>query len=245
MSIGVIDKAAALMRYLSKCSTPQKTTAIAAALDQPKATVSRLLSSLAEHDLVIKDQNGLYRLGPTSLLWAAAYKAQRSFIEVCKPYMLQIMESVKETVHLFSYDQRKLHYVERVEAVHPLVTRFGLSDVPKMHCTGGGKAVLMALPPEELDAVLAAPLPQMTERTITDSEFLRKQLELFRVQGFSEEVGEHEDGIRCVGVPLLSGGYPVGAISIAMASYRCDDAQARKSGQLLVEFGRTISQRIG
>jgi DNA-binding IclR family transcriptional regulator len=245
MSI-VFDKAVLILNFLSQAHEPRGVMEIARELGLPKASASRLLSMLAGHNLVIKGQRGAYQIGPGAVLWATAYKTQKGLSELSLPYLRQIERETNESVHLFAYEDKRLYYLERVQSLQPVATQFQLGQQPLFHCTGGGKAVLMALPENELEQYLARPLEARTSRSITDAATLRSQLAFFRQRGFAEEDGEHEEGIHCVGVPLLDcRGYPVGAISVVAASYRFDEEKALRAGTLLVDVAKTISAKFG
>lgn len=243
--MSTFGKAVSILNYLAQNESACGVMQISRALAMPKASTSRLLSTLAEFNLVIKGRTGLYQIGPGAMLWATAYKSQKGLSEFCLPYLHEIEQESGESVNLFAHEDKKLYYLERIQSQRPVATQFQLGQQPLFHCTGGGKAVLMALPEKELEEHLSHKLERKTPSSIVDPEKLRKQLQKFRKQGYSEENGEHEEGIHCVGVPLLDGrGYPVGAISIVAASYRFDEKKAAESGQLLVRVSREISAKL-
>jgi len=242
----VFGKAVSILNYLAQTNSPCGVMQISRNLDMPKASTSRLLSTLAEYNLVIKGRSGLYQMGPGSMLWATAYKSQKGLSELCLPYLHEIEEESGESVNLFAHEDKRLYYLERIQSQRPVATQFQLGQQPLFHCTGGGKAVLMALPEDELEEYLSHPLERKTSSSVVDREDLKKQLRKYRAQGYSEENGEHEEGIHCVGVPILdSRGYPVGAISIVAASYRFDEKKVKESGELLIRVGREISAKLG
>jgi DNA-binding IclR family transcriptional regulator len=72
-----------------------------------------------------------------------------------------------------------------------------------MHCTGVSKAILAFLKVEEaVQIVNTMGLLRFTDRTITDGEALSREMRRIRARGFALDDGEHEEGIRCVGVPI-------------------------------------------
>jgi DNA-binding IclR family transcriptional regulator len=64
-----------------------------------------------------------------------------------------------------------------------------------LHATSTGKAFLAALPGEELDALLRAPLERFTATTITDPGDLRTELEAVRERGYAVSRGELEPAL--------------------------------------------------
>jgi IclR family acetate operon transcriptional repressor len=71
------------------------------------------------------------------------------------------------------------------------------------HCTSAGKALLTALPPERARALaVEAGMSAKTERTITDSVALLRDLELSAVRGYTID-NEDAEGVFCVGAPVF------------------------------------------
>ena len=56
---------------------------------------------------------------------------------------------------------------------------------------------------EAIDKVLAEPLPALTDKTVTNPNMLRKQLQEIREQGYALDLEEITRGIVCVAAPLL------------------------------------------
>lgn len=85
-----------------------------------------------------------------------------------------------------------------------------------LHSTALGKAILTFLPHGEQAAVLDAPLGEMTARTISSTAALRRQLGEALKNGYSLDREETENGISCIGVPILDrDDYPVAALSLS------------------------------
>jgi IclR family transcriptional regulator, KDG regulon repressor len=74
------------------------------------------------------------------------------------------------------------------------------------YCTGVGKAMLAYLPPEALEAALAAQSPSTASRPTRwpRREALKAELEAIRARGHAFDREEHEAGIICCAVPILT-----------------------------------------
>jgi DNA-binding IclR family transcriptional regulator len=93
-------------------------------------------------------------------------------------------------------------------------------DIP-LHTSSAGKLLLAALPPEELDLYLAAPLEARTEQTIVDPDQLRNELQLVRQRGIGTTFGEYEIGLNGFSAATRdAAGYPIAFISITGPDYR-------------------------
>jgi IclR family acetate operon transcriptional repressor len=91
-----------------------------------------------------------------------------------------------------------------------------------LHCTGVGKALLAAVPPDQATRLIAAaPLAARTAATITDPAALQAEIALIRARGYALDEGEMEVGVRCVAVGL-PGAAPM-AVSVSGPSARMTD----------------------
>jgi DNA-binding IclR family transcriptional regulator len=84
------------------------------------------------------------------------------------------------------------------------------------YCTGVGKAMLAFLPEPELSgAISQQSFHRFTPNTLTGEAALRADLAEVRARGFALDREEHEPGIICAAVPILSAaGRVLGAISV-------------------------------
>jgi DNA-binding IclR family transcriptional regulator len=73
-----------------------------------------------------------------------------------------------------------------------------------LHAGGLSRVLLAYLDPQEVDAVLAAPLPRLAPGTITDAEQLRKSLIDVRRTGYAVSFEETCDGAAGVSVPIFN-----------------------------------------
>src|SRR5206468_5718467 len=99
-------------------------------------------------------------------------------------------------------------------------SRIGLSN--PIHCTAVGKAMLAFSGPAERDAILGKlSFERHTPRTHVNHATLLKDLHMTRRRGYALDDEEIEEGVRCVGAPILnSEGRPIAAISISGPSFR-------------------------
>src|SRR5919106_749023 len=81
--------------------------------------------------------------------------------------------------------------------------------------TSTGTALLAWLPSEELEAVIAQPLPRFTDSTITELGKLRQEMERVRRRGYAVSRGELEGGLWGVSAPVLDRrGRPIAVVSV-------------------------------
>ncbi len=242
-----IKKAVLLLSELTGRHGPSRVTELSRALDMPKATVHRILNILCDDNVVVKTQDGRYKVGPTVLLWSGAYRFSTGVVEFAAPWLRKLRDATNETVHLSVYNNGVAQYVDRLDSTRNVTLRWSrLGSAMPLYCTGAGRAILSRLPREELDAYLdTAELAPRTPKTVTSKDELKTMLARFRVQGYTEDIEENEVDIRCIGGAIVDkSGYPVAAISITAPVFRFSDEDAAKYGPMIAEFARKISEDI-
>jgi DNA-binding IclR family transcriptional regulator len=115
-----------------------------------------------------------------------------------------------------------------------------------MNCTSLGKAFLAFLPRAERDERLATmSYARLTPRSLFTAETLRPELDLTRERGYAIDDVEVEEGVSCVGAPILDyRSRPVAAISIAGPAERMPGKRPAVV-PLLLQTAETISNRLG
>ncbi|MFB9808683.1 IclR family transcriptional regulator [Haladaptatus pallidirubidus] len=106
-----------------------------------------------------------------------------------------------------------------------------------LHCTAFGKAMLAYYPRERVREVLDRHgMSEQTSKTITSMEELSKECEEIRSRNVAFDDNEQIEGVRCVGVPILTNTEEVlGAISVSGSTRHMDDETFRKKVPELIQ----------
>lgn len=245
--VRVLDRALSVLNFMADEKRPVGITEIAKATRLSKATVHRILATFQSHGVVLKNRETRYQIGPAVLLWAESHRRASSLLEISRPYLESLWEASKETVHLFIYDSGVAYYLEKIESPHPVGMRSRIGAHLSLYSTSAGKAILAALPEDELSKYLSdTPLEPKTSHTKSNPEELREELEMIRQRGYAEDNQENEDGIRCVGAAIFDfRGYPIGALSISAPAYRFSDAKSSLFGEKVKETAILVSKKLG
>ncbi len=128
---------------------------------------------------------------------------------------------------------------------YQLSRRVGVS-IP-LHCSSTGKAILSAMPDEEVRALLARTgMPSWAPNTITVPEVLIAELAETRRRGYAEDREELEPGVRAVAAPVFDHtGQVVGAVSAATLVFRPDMGSIQSRGEMVTATARQISESMG
>ena len=145
-----------------------------------------------------------YRLGLTLAKLGDAAEVQSPLISVAMPVMQSVTDATGLTTRLVVPDGPYAVVTARVDA--PGSVRFAsyLGQREYLHCTSAGKALLSALPSEQVRALaVEAGMPARTARSITDPDALLRDLELSAARGYTIDDEEDAEGVFCVGAAIF------------------------------------------
>ncbi|CAN7606287.1 IclR family transcriptional regulator [Devosia sp. LjRoot16] len=216
-----VMKALQVLDYVARQGHDVTLTETVQELKLPKTTVFRYLQTLSaaqflEHDL----KRDRYGVGSKFRSLARVDQELQGLRDIAQPEMRTLMETFHETVNLAVLSENEVVYIDMLEPGRPLRANARIGHRHPAHSTSLGKAMMAFLP--DADALaLSSELPQRTINTLTDADKLRRQVDDVRRRGYAIEVGENEDGLMCIGVPILDRtGYPVAAMSLSAPERR-------------------------
>lgn len=228
---------------------PAGVAELARALGLPKSSAQRALRTL-EAAGWIREAGGS---GTTR--WAVTTKAlhvgrrasgELSLRDVAVPVMEDLRRRSGETVHLTVPDTGRVVLIERLETDQPVRISLPLGKQLPLHASANGKAVLAVSPPEVLERLLAAGLPQLTDATVVDEEGLRAELAAVRERGYAVNGGEWNDDVSAVAAAVLDGsGRPVASISVNVPTSRSTEESRAAHGALVREGAAAVSAALG
>jgi DNA-binding IclR family transcriptional regulator len=208
----------------------------------PKSTVHRLVSALEKEEFVTPARVGKIHLGRgVARLGAATRDGLR---DQMRPFLLRLHQKLEETVDLSVPDGQTARFIDHIPAPHRLRAVSAVGAAFPLHCTANGKALLAAMPEEELGAVLPARLAAHTPNTITARKELWGELERVRAEGVAYDREEHTVGICAVGAVVEDPYGAAAAISVPVPAQRFvgnDAALARA----LLEVCAACSRALG
>jgi IclR family acetate operon transcriptional repressor len=244
-----VSRASVILRALraDRFTRGLRLTEIAQQCGLEKSTTHRLLAALAADDLVEQDpETERYRLGIALLELGMAVYRRLDIRQEALPILRSLADRAEETIHLGVARGGHVVYLEKVESPHAFQMRSRVGERMPLYSTGVGKAILAYATAAELEAVLADGLTRRTPNTITDPVELRHELERIRLRGYSTDMEENEDGVRCVGAPVFDHRLTVaGAISIAGPAFRFSEKRMTELAGHIVVAAEEISRRLG
>jgi IclR family KDG regulon transcriptional repressor len=219
-----VERACALMSSFAPGETRLTLRELALRARLPKPTTHRIVTTLVAAGFMTQAQDGGYSLGFRLLSLGAIVRDGLDVVRVCAPAMERLAKATSETVILGEADwaAREVTIVHRVDSSHTLSVLSPIGRRSAIPPGALGKALLIGLPPEEAEAVIAAlPLNAQTDRTHTDRAALVDEIARYRELGYVVEEGEYLRDVSGVAAPvLLEGTRPLAALGLVGPSTR-------------------------
>lgn len=192
-------------------------TELATRLNLSKGTVHNYLSTLRQHNYVVKEGD-TYNVG-LSFFELGEYARNRIPIyHVAKPEVAKLAEETGELANLLCEEHGLGVYLYRAHGDNAVMLDTHTGKRRYLHNTALGKAILAHMPNERVEEILDQHgLPQATPNTITNREDLHEELAAIRKRGYAYCNQERVEGLQCVATPLMSrtDDRVLGAISLA------------------------------
>lgn len=190
----------------------------------PKGTVHRLLGTLKNLGYIEQNpQNRKYYLTVKIFKLGTAVTDRVGLVQII-PYMKELSQQFNETINLAILDRDEIIYLYSVGSDNTLKLDLRIGSNQPAYCAAIGKVLLAYLSEKELDNYLQrVELKPFTPYTITDKDYLKKELKLIRQRGYSFVNEEYMRGVSCVAVPLKDhGGKVCAALSFSIPTVRID-----------------------
>ncbi|MDI6870439.1 MAG: IclR family transcriptional regulator [Bacillota bacterium] len=224
--VQAVDRTLAILETLAAHKKPMPLSVLAREVGLNVSTVHRLLHTLMGRGFVQQEaESGRYKLGLKIFELGTAALSALDVRQAGRPYLEEIVRTCNETANLVVLDQEEAVYVDQVESSRQVKMIAKIGGRAPLYCTGAGKAILASLPPAERERILdRITLQRRTARTIVNLEDLRRELAEVLRRGYSLDLEEMEDGVRCVAAPVWNSfGRVVAAISVSGPSSRLND----------------------
>ena len=217
-----LERSLDILEFLAQAGSPRTLAEVMAAVDGPKATVHRLLTTLRSRGYVMQDaQTSRYSAGVRCFELGSMWAQSLDMRATAGPHLAALNEETGETVHLAVYDHGDVVYVDKLESRHPVVAKSYVGRRCPASCVATGRALLAFQARVEIDSVLASPLPAYTKDSITDPRELDALLAGVRRDGYGVNHGSYRDGVGGVAAPVRDHtGRVIASVGVCLPEHR-------------------------
>jgi DNA-binding IclR family transcriptional regulator len=210
------------------------------------ASAHRLVITLQSLEVVKKDLNGHYLLGPKLIEIGDHARRLAAPQSILTDLVARVAHSMNETAHIAVLHGDMARYVAKGETARGLRTVTQVGKELEAYCTGVGKVLLAFCSARTRNRYLrAGEFIKLTSNTISNRNQLRKELSKIRSAGFAVDSEEFEEGLKCIAVPIHSQtGRVVASLSISGPSSRLDRVSRSDVVRQLQQYSRLITSRI-
>lgn len=219
LNVQVLDRAFAILRLFTELAPTWNLSEIARALDLTTSTSYRIIQTLKREGYLGRDESSKrYHLGMAAV--ELGNRAQKS-MALTSPasHDLRWLSFVTgETAFLLmpSEDRRYSVCVDRIEGNQPLRLTIEPGRQIPIHAGSGQKVLLAYMAEQDIETILAGPLPRLCKNTITSPDLLRSDLAGIRARGWSISFEETEEGTWAMAIPVLDAtGHASAAVAVA------------------------------
>lgn len=242
-----VVRAVEILTLISRSKEGLSLNEIVEATGIPKTTAYEILLMLLETEMIADGEGKVrtYKIGLKSFLIGSRYVQNMDLVQVARPFAEKAMKQLNMTVFIAMLDGNQIVYIHKSEPEHVPIYTANVSNRDELYCTSLGKAILSALPEEKMMNLIGAQsFRKRTERTITDSRTLLRDLAETRKRGYAVDNREILDFVMCVGAPLFNHDGKAGA-AISVAGLFSPDRDTGAEGKLLADAARSISKQLG
>ena len=220
------DRAIEILLMFDDENQSVSASAISQKFGMPRSTTYRYLSSLRSRGLIIDAGESSYRLGPRIFDLARVARRGYTVLQLAEPELHRLAGVTGETVLMTQLTGLEISVLECLESARPIRISYNRGQVLPTAATASAKVFMAFGDPKQMQSILRRRrLNKHTDHTIVDPDEMLRELERVKVQGYALNRNEVDDGISAVAAPVLGpGGHVRYAVSVAMPSFRVDDA---------------------
>jgi IclR family transcriptional regulator, KDG regulon repressor len=217
---------------------------IARHLDVTVGTGHRILVTLVEMGFAEQNpQTRRYRPSGKILSLAHQMRGRVNVRDRVHLHLVELMQEVRESVHLAVLDNGEVLYVDKVASDQPFGIEFRVGTRLPVHSTALGKALVAFDDSLDIDALLDVAADPSSGVQAPTRQKLIKALKVVRNEGVAEDRGEYLADVRCVAAPIRGvNGTVVAAIDVSAPRSRFDRAREQLRAEVQQSAERISEQ---
>lgn len=213
----------------------------------PVSTVHRFLANLVTAGFLNRDGEGTHSLGIACFSIGQAAVGQLDIRRLSLPYLRELNQQTRETIHLTVRHGLSAVYVEKLDSPEPLRIHSRIGAAVPLYCTAVGKVMLAYMPEDEQQRILPdLNIQRQTPNSVGNLQELKTELYRVRKNGYACDLEENERHIRCVAAPIWDHtGSVQSSLSITAPTVRMPVARLRQLAPMIQRAGLQVSAELG
>ena len=244
--VAAVHHAIALLKALPSNGASIGVNEVARRIGLHKSTVSRLVTTLGQHDFVARNTEGNgITLGMGLIALASPLLGKLDASKLAKPLLDLVARETGETCILALWSGTEAVMAEQTLGSRAVVHYAWPGKCVPAHTTAAGKVFIAHLP-SALENVIARGLPRQTRFSVTDPARLRRELVQIRSRGYA--VNDQENELESCGVAAIVRnlrGEPCAALTVAVPKHRFRPDQREAIADVVTRAARDLSRRLG
>lgn len=237
-----VRSAVRIMELLGE-ESPLGVSEVARRLELPKASVFRIINTLAASGWVEEDYPDSRHWRVATTFASSFTRSSMTFSEAAQQAVNTVRDETGETTHVLVPSSHSLMIVYRAESRQHLKTSLPIGTRVPLDASSSGAVYLASLPAAERRRILTD--PQSLLEFPDDTGPLEKNIAATHEKGFATTQGRWRAEIGGVAAPIIgSAGDPVGTIAISYPLSRLKSFSPEKAGELLVRHAKAITHSV-
>jgi DNA-binding IclR family transcriptional regulator len=200
-----IERAAAILDSLADNQAGVSASELSRLTRLPRPTVSRMLHTLARVGLVDRsERTDTWTVGLELVRMGRNADPIAPVMQRAKPILEHLADVTGEAAMLgIPVGMHRVDVVDQVDATRLIGVTNWVGKPFALHASAMGKVLLASLSEEDASRAMGTePFQRFTDRTIVETSRLRRELATVRSAGYAETLGELEQGLSGIAVPV-------------------------------------------
>ena len=244
--IPTLSRAIKIIELLCASENGLTLNEIETALSIPKTTAFRILRTLQNEEWVGRKLD-CFSTGQRMIQFGLLALSKIELKKLAPPFLDKLSKLTGETSHMGVLYHNQVLIVDVCDGPKHIKISSRPGSLVAAHCSSLGKILLSSMGEDSLDLFTkGCSLEKLTQNTITDTEKLKKELDLVRSQGYSVDNMEYHDNVRCIAAPVRNAdGEVVAAIGVTAVSVSLKKDMVPSVAKVVKQIASEFSKEMG
>ncbi len=247
-SVPNLERALHILEIIADRSDGMTMSEAAAALEIPRNSAFRILTTLLTHQYVLREEStGRFRLSGKLLGLGCKGTGSDRVLQYCLDLLPQLRDATGETALVGRLIDDSGVVLQQSPSKYPIKVQVELGVRFPLHTAAPAKAILAWTDHASRESMLLGmKFQKFTAKTITSPKTFAQSLQECRDAGYATDVGEEVDGITCIAAPVFDfHSAPIAAIWITGPDMRLPKKRIPEVGEIVASHALELSRRLG